>query len=106
MMLANPSDLFNFSKMSETMGSIAKNMGDAPKDFMACAGVGKDIGFFVTWIIKHISIQTITTSLATNSIQHITGLIGDASSLLTSVFKLDFYTMGYDITEILWYLFD
>ena len=96
----------NWSKMTELFTAIVKNMGDAPQDLMACAAVGKDIGFFVSWILKHLTIQTITTSLATNALSHVTGLIADVGSLLTSIFKFDFYTIGYDIAEILWYLFD
>ena len=100
------SKLSNVGQWGTMFGAVMKNMGDAPKEFMACAKVGADIGAFVAWILKHITIQTITTSLATNAIQHVTGLIADVGSLMTSVFKLDFYTIGYDISEILWYLFD
>ena len=94
------------SKWPTMIAALMKNLGEAPKEFMACTSVGVDLGLFIAWLVKHITIQTVTTSLATNALAHVMGLITDAGSILSSLMSFDFYTLGFDIGEILWLLFD
>ena len=78
---------------------------EIPAATVACTSVGLDIFALVMFIIKHITIQTVTSSLAINATSNAVGLASEAFSLMTSAFSLNFFGVGHAIGEILFYLF-
>ena len=78
---------------------------EVPSAMVACTNVGLDIANLVFFIIKHITIQTVTTSLAINASTNAISLAGTALSFVTSLFSFNFFGIGHAIGEILFYLF-
>ena len=78
---------------------------EIPSDSMACASVGYDIYLLVIFILKHITIQTVTTSLAINASVNAISLASTALDIVKGLFSLDFWTIGHGVGEILYYLF-
>ena len=73
---------------------------EGPKDFKACfdmAGEGEES---VVWIIKHISLTTITTGLIANLLGHGLTIASDLFGILTSFFGHDYYTIGQDTGDL------
>ena len=80
-------------------------MTEVPSSMVACTNFGLDITNLVFFIIKHITIQTVTSSLAINATTNAISLAMTAVSLIKDMFTLNFFGVGHGVGEILFYLF-
>ena len=101
--------MFNPTKIWERMMGkkerIMNMMWELPNDTMACTSFGFDIYKLVIFIIKHITIQTVTTSLAINASVNAIALASAALNTIKGFFQFDFWAMGHGGGEILYLLF-
>ena len=76
-----------------------------PSEGVGCVNVGLDIFALVMFIIKHITIQTVTVSLGLNAAQNSMSLAATAMGAVKDMFTLNFFGIGHAVGEILFYLF-
>ena len=78
---------------------------EVPSMGIACTAFGLDITSLVLFIIKHITIQTVTVSLGLNAAQNSLSLAATALTMVKDLFTFNFWGIGHGIGEILFYLF-
>ena len=78
---------------------------EVPAMGVSCTAVGLDIAALVIFIVKHITIQTVTVSLALNASQNALGLAATAMSMVKDLVTFNFWGIGHGVGEILFYLF-
>ena len=73
---------------------------------MECKDIVMEIIGSVTWIMKHISITTVTTGLLANLSTRFMDIGADGMGIFTSFFAHDFYKFGLDIGSLVMSLLD
>ena len=90
----------NFSKLTKIGTALFSVATKVPGEIFQCKDVVTEAIGSVTWIIKHISITTVTTGLIANLTTHILDIGSDGMGIFTSFFAHDFYTFGLDIGSL------
>ena len=96
----------NFDKMKEIFSLMFQIFTEAPDDIRECEQIGTEIAEFIAWIVKHISLATVTTGLLTNLLMHCMDLFTDTWGMFSGVFQHDYYKVGKSIGHIVFSLFD
>ena len=90
----------NFSKLQKIFTGLIGAASNVPTEIMACKDIVQEIIGSIGWIVKHISITTVTTGLLANLTTHIMDIIADGTGIFTSFFGHDLYTFGLDIGSL------
>ena len=93
----NPAELFeNFGKLQKIVNFFFDMIKNGPKDVKGCQELVTETTDFIAWIVKHVSITTVTTGLLANLVSHIFAIVTDVWSIVTEMFSKDYYSIGKD----------
>ena len=90
----------NFSKIQQIGTQLIGIATSVPTEIFACKDIVTELIGSVTWIIKHISITTVTTGLIANLSTRFMDIGADGVGIFTSFFAHDLYTTGLDIGSL------
>ncbi len=65
-------------------------------NFGACTAIGTEFGDAFDFVLKHWNPAQLGINAASNFFTHIFEILGDAWSLITDIFSLNMYKLGYD----------
>ena len=103
----NPAELFeNFGKLQKIVNFIFEIIKNGPKDVKGCQELASEGTNFIAWIVKHISLTTITTGLLANIATHVFDIATDVWAIVTEMFGKNYYQTGKDEGELFKILFD
>ena len=98
----NPAEIFsNFSKLQKIANFVFDIIKTGPGDVKGCEELVNEGTQSVAWVVKHISLTTLTTGLLANVLANIFVLATDIWGMVTDLFSKDYYKIGYDGAEIM-----
>ena len=104
---ANIGQIFtNLSKLQKLFNIFIDLIKNGPADIKACSDIVQMGSQSVNWIIKHISLTTLTTGLIANLVANILTIATDGMDITSALFAKDYYRLGKDGGEIFMMLFN
>ena len=105
--MKNPLEFFkNMQKIQDVGTLFLKLIAEGPKDVKECSSIFTEVSRGVKWLIKHISITTVTSGLLLNLATNWMSMGTDGASMASALLARDWFKLGDDMGDFVMQLFN